>query len=392
MDFRKKILIVTNRYPGGPDDVASPFVYDFRRALEQVEITVDIVTPYYEAYRNNNDYLDMNVHLFPWSDGTKVISHLSLYNPTTFFKIKRYFQNGYRMAEQLINRQKYDGLLALWAAPSGYIARKLARKYDLPYAVWALGSDINSWANMPAVGRIIRQVLSDADILYADGYELATKVQKLVDRKCNFIPSFHALDIDGIRPEMPDRTFVCIGRVEESKGVFDLLNAFKAFAPEHPDWKLIYVGTGRAADELKKQIEVLNLRPAVEYRGYLPRQEINDLLIRAHTAVIPSRADSLPLTFGEAMQAGVPVICSDIGDMPFLIDTHKVGIHYPAGNIERLTDCLKTMAESDENYSENCMAVSRELNITNAAQAIIEWIDPTLKKGERERSLQHADA
>ena len=34
MQSKKRLLIVTNRYPAGPDDIASPFVHDFRKALE----------------------------------------------------------------------------------------------------------------------------------------------------------------------------------------------------------------------------------------------------------------------------------------------------------------------------------------------------------------------
>nr|MBN2278405.1 glycosyltransferase [candidate division Zixibacteria bacterium] len=391
MEPRKRLLIITNRYPGGPDDAASPFVYDFRLALERVNIEVDIVTPYYRTYADNNDYLDEHVHLFPWSDGSRVISQLPLYNPVTFIKIRRYFRNGYRAALGLTQKKKYSGVVALWAAPSGYMAMQIRRQCGIPYAVWALGSDINSWANLPIAGRMIRRVLIDADALYADGYELATRIRNLVERECRFIPSFHAITLPEIKAESKDKIFCCVGRIEKNKGVFDLLEAFKIFSQKHPDWKLIYIGSGRDEKELAEKTRSLNPEVSVSFNGYLPRNEVNRILAGSRAAIIPSHTDSLPLTFGEAMQAGIPVVCSDIGDMPFLIDTHRVGYHFPAGDVGRLAECLARMADSVDDFSANCKAVREELDIANAAREISRWLD-THMNNRPEVNIQHANA
>ena len=125
----KRLLIISNRYPVGPDDTASPFVYDFRRALENQDIIVDIATPYYTTVSDSREYIDESVHRFQWSDGSKVISQLPFYNPATFFKIRRFFKAGLETSEELLKRNSYDGIIALWAAPSGYIAYRLSKKF-----------------------------------------------------------------------------------------------------------------------------------------------------------------------------------------------------------------------------------------------------------------------
>lgn len=375
MQTKKRLLIITNRYPTGPDDIASPFVHDFRTALEKGGIMVDVVTPYYRGPSEDTSYLDGSVHTFKWSDGLKVLSQLPLYHPATILKVKKYLSLGYDTGAALLEKNKYDGILALWAAPAGYIAHKLSQKYNIPYAVWALGSDINTWAQLPFIGNIIRKVLKEADRLYADGYELAMKVQALSDAVCEFIPSYHAIDIKAARTNPVEKRFICVGRVEKNKGVFDLLEAFLLFADRQSGWRLDYVGIGRDELRLREKIEEYQLNDSVNCHGYLPRNRINEMLANSIAAVIPTHSDSLPLTFGEAMQAGVPVICSDVGDLPYFIDIYKVGCHYPVGNIKSLAGRMGEMTLQSTQCAQNCSSVLEELDIKNSVKAVDEWLE-----------------
>jgi glycosyltransferase involved in cell wall biosynthesis len=377
-----RLLLISNRYPAGPNDIASPFVYDFRQALEQRGLEIDIVTPYYRSLKDDCRYIDEKVHRFKWSDGRKVISQLPLYNPLSLFKIRHYLQNGYKAAAKLLDRQEYSAIMALWALPSGYLASRLSRRYKIPYAVWALGSDINCWATKPFVGRLTINVLKKADILYADGYELAMKVQALSDKDCRFIPSFHSLEFEKVLFESSEKYFICPGRVEKTKGVFDLLEAFRLFQSGHNDWKLYYVGAGRAENDLQRKIISQGLEKSVRCFGYLERKALNRLIRLAAAVIIPSHSDSLPLTFGEAMQLGRPVITSDVGDMPYLVDRYRVGYHFPAGEAAALAERLEWMSRASADFAANCPAVVKILDIRNAAEAVAKWLD-TVTPGEK---------
>ena len=108
MRRRKRLLVISNRYPCGPDDTASPFVYDFRRALERAGVEVDVVTPFYRTPADEYSYIDSSVHRFEWSDGDQVISQLPLYRPSSYVKIRRYFRFGYETASNLAQRKKFD--------------------------------------------------------------------------------------------------------------------------------------------------------------------------------------------------------------------------------------------------------------------------------------------
>jgi len=372
---RKRLLIITNRYPSGPNDFASPFVHDLHSELKQKGVVVDIVSPYYEPFRNDTRYIDESVHLFKWSDGKKVLSQLPLHNPGTCLKIFNYFRNGYKKAEELIKTQDIAAILALWTLPSGYIAYRLSQRYEVPYAVWALGSDINSWAHLPVAGNLTMKVLHDARILFADGYELAMKVQRLSDRECHFLPSFHRLDYGrGIFGE-EQNVFLFVGRMEKEKGIFDLLEAFRIFSQNHKDWQLNYIGAGRAEKLLQEKINKYGLENSVKCFGYLERKALNHLTSLSAAIMIPSHSDSLPLTFGEAMQSGKPVITSDVGDLPFFVDKYRVGYHYPVHDIKALAGKMELMTGSRDNFTINCRKVLADLNIEISANTIMAWLE-----------------
>jgi glycosyltransferase involved in cell wall biosynthesis len=60
--------------------------------------------------------------------------------------------------------------------------------------------------------------------------------------------------------------------------------------------------------------------------GYLNLQGARELFEWADFIVIPSRIESIPVVFSDAMQAGRPVIASPVGDLPHLIQTYGCGL------------------------------------------------------------------
>jgi glycosyltransferase involved in cell wall biosynthesis len=105
---------------------------------------------------------------------------------------------------------------------------------------------------------------------------------------------------------------------------------------------------------------------------------------KAAAMIIPSHGDSLPLTFGEAMQADLPVICSRVGDMPHYIDKYNVGFHYPAGDVARLCDRMGKMIRHFTELGKNCRGFVEEICIATSAREISGWLDGVRERQARE--------
>jgi glycosyltransferase involved in cell wall biosynthesis len=116
-------------------------------------------------------------------------------------------------------------------------------------------------------------------------------------------------------PEEPP--IICYhGSILARYGVFDLLQAFTSIAMRYPDVQLWLLGGGDARDELEAEAERLGLRDRCRFSpGFLPAEEIAELLARVHIGVIPNRPNelnryALSTKLFEYVAVGVPVVCA----------------------------------------------------------------------------------
>lgn len=377
-----KVLLITNRFPAHPDDGASPFVADFVSGLKRHDIETTVLTPHHDA--PVYEFTD-NVIRFEWGEGGKTIGSLPKLSPGSWLKIASYFRHGNEEVLRLHRERQFDFCLALWAAPSGIFARNLKLKTGLPYAVWCLGSDIHTYPRLPVVrGRII-DVLQDADRVYSDGYELGKRASELSGCQYRYLPSMRKVAYRVSKNEKTEKLFVCPGRVERSKGVFDLLKAFAGIAPEFPEWQLYFVGDGSARTVLEHRIEQYALAKRVKSLGFVKRENLYRAVAKSAAVIIPTHADSLPLTFGEAMQLQRPVIATDIGDLKYFIDKYGVGKTVSPHAADELADAMRDFIVNGPPGNGRFDECVSALSIDRAADAFADWLNARLEKDEREK-------
>lgn len=370
-----KLLIITNRYPAHADDGASPFVADFVAGLRRNDIDCTILTPNHQADKYDDDN---QIVRFDWGETKLNIGSLPKMAPSSWLKIKKYVTVGQSEAIRLHQEHNFDYCLALWAAPSGLFAKKLYDKYNLPYAVWCLGSDIHTYAKLPLVGSKIVKVLKSADVVYSDGRDLGRQAQKLSGRQYQFLPSMRRATIpDDVNQTGCHKRFVCPGRVEKSKGVYDLLASFRRISAQFPDWKLTFIGDGGVRSELERRIKKYGLQDKVNLTGFVPREKMWRLISESDAVIIPTHADSLPLTFGEAIQLKRPVIVTDIGDLRYFTERYRVGLVVPAKNRSYLTKAMIRFCTNDWKPDENFDGCAAELDIDRAADRFADALKGT---------------
>ena len=164
-------------------------------------------------------------------------------------------------------------------------------------------------------------------------------------------PDFHhPHDARPLRDALGLRGFVFgyLGRLTEEKGVLDLLDAFLKFHPEE-EVSLLIIGDG----PLREAVESRLATPAMRGRGRLlqvvPHREVPLHLSAMDAIVVPSRTtpgwrEQFGRVLIEAAACGVPAIGSDSGEIPRLIDRLGAGIVVPEGEIGRLHDAMRRMA------------------------------------------------
>jgi glycosyltransferase involved in cell wall biosynthesis len=138
------------------------------------------------------------------------------------------------------------------------------------------------------------------------------------------------------------RKIIFIGTLINTKGVEELIRSFNEVAPKHPDLELHLLGTGTEAyvDGVLKPL-IKEVHGRVVLRGHVPSVEIAREFEDATMVVLPSYFETSPNVIAEAMVAGVPVIGTDVGGMPFMIAHDKTGQIVPVRDVPRLTAAIE---------------------------------------------------
>jgi len=129
----------------------------------------------------------------------------------------------------------------------------------------------------------------------------------------NFVPDIVANGPSG------DASILYVGMLEVHKGPRTLLEAF-ARCRDSQGFKLHIVGEGSLKDELRARVQELGLTGRVNVPGFIPRSEVQSLLMNSTAMVIPSEwPENAPLTALESLSMGVPVLGSDQGGLPEIL-------------------------------------------------------------------------
>jgi glycosyltransferase involved in cell wall biosynthesis len=139
------------------------------------------------------------------------------------------------------------------------------------------------------------------------------------------------------RSKGPEVLFFSVGRLLDWKGYHLGLEAFAA--ANLPDARYVVAGDGPARQHLEALADRLDVRDRVEFLGAVPRAKVLEWLGRVSVFVHPSLHDSGGWATIEAMAAGVPVICLNLGG-PGTQVTANVGRRLDATSVDATTDAL----------------------------------------------------
>ncbi len=140
---------------------------------------------------------------------------------------------------------------------------------------------------------------------------------------------------------------VYFGRFSEEKGTATLLKACRAL----PGIPFVFAGTGPLES-------LVNRVPNVENRGFLQGEELRRLIAGARFSVYPSEwYENCPFSVMESQVYGTPVLASDLGGAPELVQAGKTGDLFRGGDVQELTEHIRALWEEPalcREYSENC--------------------------------------
>lgn len=149
-------------------------------------------------------------------------------------------------------------------------------------------------------------------------------------------------DAKGIRAEFgiapDDFVFGTVARLDLTKDTMMLARAFAAIAlpRQNPKLKLLIVGDGEQRARLEEFVAMLGLNRIVIFAGM--RRDVPRLLRAMDVFALSSVSEGLPLTVLEAMAARLPVVATNVGALPELVEEGRTGFLVPIRHAAAMSD------------------------------------------------------
>jgi len=208
-------------------------------------------------------------------------------------------------------------------------------------------------------------------------------ISKYFPAEYKVIPN--GIDTNHYRPEGPLRqeyrdgklNILFVGRLEERKGIEDLLYACSYVKKDFPDFRLIIVGPGI---KLRYKYEFLakKLIPdQIVFRGFVPYNLIAEYYRTADIFCAPATGgESFGIVLLEAMASGTPVVATDIAGYSSVV-THKMdGILARATDRRSIAEALLTLIHDKAlrlKFTENGLATAQKYGWENISRQVVDY-------------------
>ena len=321
--------------------------FNIARELVKLGHSVDVLTSRYRDQLGEEVIEGIKVYrVTSWRHGIHDcgLSGALSYVFFAFFKLRKLHHNNH-----------YDLLHYFFSLPTGLLSLYSHGICGRPYILSLRGSDVpgydTSSLKLNVLHRLLkpitRRIWRKAEKVVALSHvfrELA--LQTLPSQPIHVI--YNGIDTEifklgAARQEDLKNGFrlLCVSRLIERKGMDYLFQAVAAIK----DLKIQVglVGTGSHEQKLKRKAKELGIEGRVHFYGYKPPHELARLYNQADIFVLPSLSESFGMVLLEAMSCGLPIIASQVGGIPEIVESGKNGILVSSGSaaeIEKAVRCL----------------------------------------------------
>lgn len=146
-----------------------------------------------------------------------------------------------------------------------------------------------------------------------------------------------------------DLILINVANIRPEKGQVYLIDAFKELVQTFPNLKLLIAGKDsdiKLAQTLKAKVVENKMEDKVLFLGQ--RSDINELLAISDIFVLPSLTEGMPVTILEAMAMQKPILATNVGGIPEMIQNGSNGILIESKNTNALISALSGMITNND--------------------------------------------
>jgi glycosyltransferase involved in cell wall biosynthesis len=223
---------------------------------------------------------------------------------------------------------------------SSWAAIRAARKHRIPCVVTYQGSEVHQTLARRRKGwRLCRDSFQQADLnlFVSRSLEHILRQHAQPTGRCEILR--RGVDQTRFFPSTQltaDRKVLFVGRIEEAKGIFDLLAAWEKVARICPDAELTIVGPDHTNGSFLREVQRRKVDRSITLTGPLSPLAVAELMRRSRLFCLPSHAEGTPNCVMEALACGLPVVATRVGGIPDIVEHEQSGLLVGAKDTEGL--------------------------------------------------------
>jgi glycosyltransferase involved in cell wall biosynthesis len=270
-------------------------------------------------------------------------------------------------ARQVHRQEGFDAVLTLWGDESALAAAMVARQSRLPFLLKLSGGELASIRSVRYGARrsfwqrfCLSAAVRSADLLVAGSLRQQAELKRLgfPGAGDSLVLPF-GVDIErfspgGGRPRPSGDSgpvqLLAVGSLIRVKGFDLLLRAMAGLHRRHPGLRLRIIGDGPERQALEALAAGLGLEDVVTWSGWVDHLELPQAYRDADLMVSSSLHEVHGVACLEAMASGLPVVGSDVGVLPELLEASAAGIICSAGDGAALAGALEMALGNRERW------------------------------------------
>ena len=401
-----RILCPTFWYPEHADDIHATYVHDINRHLVALGHDVTVVTPRIgqSVIRESFDGVDVVRFDTNIPDDLRY-GKVAQSSIGWAAKLRRmaamagYLCRQYAVTVKVGKQVGPDVVHGHWAIPTGPAVVAAARKLGCPSVITLHGGDVyvnvEQGYDFPLrwyVRPILRRTLAGSDALTAISDDCREHALNAGAPNNRVHIVMNGADLRRFSPGRPSITqygqqmiFACRQLIPR-KGIRFLIEAMALLKSDFPAAQLVVAGDGIERPTLERLSAELGVQDRVHLVGWVPNSRLPEYFRSASVSVIPSIEEGFGIPAAEAMGCQVPVVATDAGGLPEVVDDGITGLVVHRGSATALADALSRLLSDDQLRAEFGRK-GRE-----KALAEFDWLATAQQMVGVYRSLQTAEA
>jgi glycosyltransferase involved in cell wall biosynthesis len=302
----------------------------------------------------------------------KVI-HKECFSKFDKFNYFRKQQKFYNCIIKNSNPLEYDLIHSHNLFNGGLAARKIFKKYGIPYVVTIRNTDINAFLKIPFFKFIAQNIIKDAkaaqflsypykelflrdytysrykDILNSKSYVITNGLEDYWLNNLN--KPKHINDLSKLK-------LLCVGKIDKNKNLITTLKVLSKLIELGINTKLTIVG--QVVDSnIYKQLQSHQNVSILEYKT---KEELISIYREHDIFIMPSFKETFGRVYAEAMTQGLPVIYTKKQGFDSIFTDGEVGYSVPSKDVDYIVRSIIQITENYTKTSANCIEASNRFN------------------------------